>query len=43
MEWEEKEIKNWWLYDDCTVSRTLNPANSFPVKGSNNLNDQNNQ
>ena len=29
LEWEEN---NWWLFDDCSVTPTLNPATSFTAK-----------
>lgn len=29
LEWEEN---NWWMFDDCSVTPTLNPATSFTSK-----------
>lgn len=35
LEWDDRETPNWWSFDDCQVSPTLNPASSFAIKREN--------
>jgi ubiquitin C-terminal hydrolase len=35
LEWDDREVPMWWLFDDCLVSPTLNPASSFAIKREN--------
>ena len=32
MDWEDKDTRKWWHYDDCSVSETMNPAHQIIEK-----------
>ena len=32
LEWEDREVCNWWMFDDGIVTPTLNPGASFAIK-----------
>ena len=32
LEWEDREVCNWWMFDDGIVTPTLNPGASFALK-----------